>query len=179
MTSPGDSRRGPSRTGRAALAGALLCLAAGSLGCGYRFAVGELGLPPGVGAVYVPVFANRSSEGEAGAIFTEAFADALARSGRVGGPGAPTVLEGTVIFVTSAPVATQRDGQGVGVYQVRARLRLLLVEGSATLCTREIEGGEDYLPSVDLLGLDAARGQALRRLAARLMEQASRDLCFG
>lgn len=155
-----------------------LCVATlAASGCGYRFAVGEAGLPPGIGAVYVPVFDNRSSEGEAGAIFAEAMADALAREGKAAGPQAPARLEGTVISLTSTPVATQRDGTGVGMYQLRARLQLRLLEGETVRCTREIEGGEDYLPSVHLLGLDAARGQAMRRLATRLMEQAARNLC--
>lgn len=170
---PGWGRR------RGVLVGAVLCLTVGSVGCGYRFAVGELGLPPGVGAVYVPVFENRSSEGEAGAMFAEALADAFAKSGRAGGPQARAAVEGAVLSVISSPVATQRDGKGVGIYQVRARLRLRLVEGSQALCTKEFEGGEDYLPSVHLLELDAARSQALRRLATRLMEQASRNLCEG
>lgn len=158
--------------GRLALLGCALVVA----GCGYRFSVGEGLLPEGIGAVYVPVFENRSSEPEAGAYFAEALAETFARSGRAGGPGAPAQIEGEIVSLVSSPAATQRDGRGVGVYRVRARVRLRLVHEGALLCSREVNEGEDYLPSQTLLGLDASRRQAVRRLASRMMDRAAKAL---
>jgi len=146
-------------------------------GCGYRFAVGGAGLPDGVARVYVPVFENRSSDAEAGALFSEALAAALARQGRAAGPGAPAQVQGTVLAIGFAPAATGPDGTGVGVYRLTASLRLRLVREGQVLCDREFSGGEDFLPGADLLGTEAGRRQAARRLAERLMQSASADLC--
>lgn len=151
---------------------ALLGLAA----CGYRFSVGEAALPRGIGAVYVPVFENRSSEPEAGVIFAEALAETFARSGEAGGPSSPAKVEGEIVSLVSSPAATQRDGRGVGVYRVRAKVRLRLLHQGALVCSREVEEGEDYLPSQTLLGLDASRRQAVRRLASRMMDRGARTL---
>lgn len=170
------------RAGRfsAALVLALgLLLASAGVGCGYRFAVGESGIPAAVGAVYVPVFANRSTEAEAGAIFSEALAENLARRGRLAGSGAPARIEGEVLSIVSEPAATGPDGRGVGVYRLRARLRIGLVDQGQVVCTREFAAGEDYLPAVDLLSLEASRRQAVRRLAARMMAEAGYGLCPG
>ncbi|WP_373049382.1 LPS assembly lipoprotein LptE [Vulgatibacter sp.] len=161
---------------RRGLLGAV-ALAAALAGCGYRFAVGGPGLPDGVGQVHVPVFANRSTDAEAGAIFAEAMAEALARSGHAGGPSAPARLEGTVLSTASRPAATGPDGRDTGLYRLEARLRVELLRQGQLLCVREIAGGEDYLPAADLLGIEASRRQALRRLAGRLMESASVELC--
>lgn len=140
--------------------------------CGYRFSVGEQVLPPGLDAVHVPVFDNRSSEPEAGAIFAEALANAFARSGKAAGPSAPARIEGEVVSLVSSPAATQSDGRGVGVYRVRARVRLRLLHEGVLVCSRDVQEGEDYLPSQTLLGLDASRRQAVRRLASRMMDRA-------
>lgn len=147
------------------------------LGCGYRFSVGGPSFPEGIASVYVPVFENRSSEPEAGALFADALSESLARDGKAGGPLAPARIEGVVVSLSSAPAATQRDGQGVGVYRVVGRLLLRLSRDGTTLCAREVQSSEDYLPSQNLLGLDASRRQAIRRLARRMMESAARDLC--
>lgn len=156
---------------------ALLLAAALAAGCGYRFAVGGPGLPDGVDRVHVQVFENRSTDAEAGAIFAEALAEALARAGHVGGADALARVEGTVLSIDSAPAATGPDGRGVGIYRIGARLRLALVQGGQTRCVRELDGAEDFLPTADLLGIEASRRQALRRLAERLMESAASQLC--
>lgn len=163
---------------RRSLAPAFLALVfAGA--CGYRFSVGEGDLPPGIDAVYVPIFENRSSEPEAGAYFAEALAETFARAGRAGGPNTPARIEGEVVSLVSSPAATQRDGKGVGVYRVRARIRLRLVQDGVLICSREVHEGEDYLPSQTLLGLDASRRQAVRRLASRMMDRAAKALVTG
>lgn len=164
------------RFSAAALAVALVASAMG-LGCGYRFAVGESGIPASVGAVYVPVFANRSTDAEAGAIFSGALAETLGRRGRLAGAGAPARIDGEVISIVSEPAATGPDGRGVGVYRLRARVRLGLLDQGQVVCTREFAAGEDYLPAVDLLSLEASRRQAVRRLAERMAAEAEHGLC--
>lgn len=164
------------RLGRVA-AGALL--AALATGCGYRFAVGGPGLPGGVASVYVPVFANRSADAEAGAIFAQALADSLAQAGRLAGPSASARIDGEVLSVSTNPAATRADGTGVSVYRLHAALRLSLVQNGRTLCVREVAGSEDYLPAPDLLGIEASRREAVLRLARKLMDGAEHELCPG
>lgn len=152
-------------------------VAAALCGCGYRFATGGAALPDGISRVYVPVFENRSTDAEAGALFAEALAASLARQGKAGGPGAPAQVVGTVLSISAAPAATGPRGRDVGVYRLAADLRLRLVRGGQVLCEREFSGGEDYLPGTDLLGTEGSRRQATRRLAERLMRSASAELC--
>ncbi|AKU90591.1 LPS assembly lipoprotein LptE [Vulgatibacter incomptus] len=152
-----------------------LALAIG--GCGYQFAVGGPGFPDDIRAVYVPVFANRTSEPEAGAIFSEALAETLARAGRTAGPAAPARVDGEIVSMIAAPAATTRDGTGVGIYRLSAVVRLSLVRDGAELCRRELAGSEDYLPATNLQALEASRREAVRRLAATMMASAGRELC--
>jgi len=168
---PGDSLRSTS----AALL--LLALAAAGSGCGYRFAVGGTGLAEGVHSVYVPVFANRSSEPEAGAIFSQALAEGLAREGRAAGPLAPARIEGEVLSLIASPAATTKTGRGVGIYQLSGVVRLRVVREGSEICRREVSGTEDFLPAQNLLELDASRRRAVRRLAERMMVSAQRELC--
>ncbi len=146
-------------------------------GCGYGFASTGAPLPDGVGAVHVPVLENRSPEPEAGAIFAEALAASLAARGHGGDETAGARIRGVVLDVSSAPIATGPEGTGAGVYRVWAKLRLSLERGGRVLCTREVGGGEDYLPARDILGLEAGRRAALRRLATSLMAEAPATLC--
>jgi len=146
-------------------------------GCGYGFAVGGPGFPEGIPAAFVPVFANRSSEPEAGAFFAEALAESLARDGRAAGPLAPARIEGEILSLIASPAATMNDGRGVGIYRLTGTVRLVLVKEGIERCRREFTGAEDYLPAEDLLGLDASRRLAVRRLAERMMRSAGRELC--
>lgn len=161
------------RAGALAIAAASVAIAA----CGYGFAVGGATLPEGVERVWVPVFANGSTDAEAGALFAEALAAALARAGRDGGPGASARAEGRVVRVEARPAATGPDGRDVGMYRVAAEVEIRLVREGRTLCVRRFAGEEDFLPTVDLLGIEASRRQALRRLADRLMARAADSLC--
>lgn len=146
-------------------------------GCGYGFAVGGPQLPAGVDSVYVPVFLNDSGDAEAGALFADVLAESLARSGKAGGPSAPARIEGRVLRISAQPAATGPDGFGVGAYQLRGAVRLTLRRGTETLCVRELAGSELYLPAQDLLGLEASRREALRRLARKLLSDAANGLC--
>lgn len=150
-----------------------------ALGCGYGFAVGGPGLPEEIGAVYVPVFRNRSSEPEAGAIFAQALAEGLAREGRAAGPHAPARLEGDVLSLMASPAATTKEGKGVGIYRLSGTVRLRLLRDGVELCRREFTATEDYLPAQNLLELDASRRRAVSRLAERMMASAHREICPG
>lgn len=156
-------------------AAALACL--GASACGYGFAVGGPGFPDDVAAVYVPVFANRSSEPEAGAVFSLALAENLAREGRSAGPMAPARIDGEIVSLVASPAATTKDGRGVGIYRLTGTVRLRLLRHERELCRRDFNGAEDFLPAENLLGLDANRREAVHRLAERMMRQAGRELC--
>jgi hypothetical protein len=134
-------------------------------------------LPEGVRSIYVPVFENASVEPDAGAIFAEALAASLAQVGRAGGASAGAAIQGEVLWVTSNSLATGSTGTGVGLYRITARVRLSLMQDGKLLCRRELEAGEDFLPARDLLGLEALRRTALRRLATTLMQGAEYKLC--
>lgn len=127
--------------------------------------------------MFVPVFANRSSEPEAGAFFSEALAETLAREGRAAGPSSPARIEGEILSLIASPAATNKEGRGVGIYRLIGTVRLVLVQNGRERCRREFTGAEDYLPAEDLLGLDASRRLAVRRLAERMMRTAGRELC--
>lgn len=155
-------------------------LAAALAGCGYRFAVGGTGLPPGTGQVHVPVFENRSGEPEAGALFAKALGDSLAARGRLGGIGAGSRIEGVVVSVGAKPFlphATKPDLLGPSLYTIEALVRLTLVKDGEVACSREIYLTDTYLPSSDLLGLETNRGEALRRLATAMMSGAENRIC--
>ncbi|HWV37588.1 MAG TPA: LptE family protein [Vulgatibacter sp.] len=139
--------------------------------------MGGPGFPEEVGAVYVPVFTNRSSEPEAGAVFSQALAEHLAREGRAAGPMSPARIDGEVVSLIASPAATMKDGRGVGIYRLTGTVRLKLLRDGRELCRRDFNGAEDFLPAENLLGLDANRREAVHRLAERMMRQAGRELC--
>lgn len=171
----GERLRRGGRVGKALALALLVALTA--TGCGYAFATGGAPLPEGVQAVYVPVFLNRSSEAEAGAIFADALAEMLAREGKVGGPSAAARVEGEILSLTTSPEATTREGSGVGLYRVSGRVRLTLLRDGRAVCTRELRGTEEYIPSVNLSTLEASRREGVRRLANRMMRDAARRIC--
>ncbi len=149
-------------------------------GCGYRFAVGGSGLPSGTGAIHVAVFENRSSDPEAGALFARALGDSLAARGRLGGIGAPSRIEGVVVGVRTnphLPHPTRPHELSPALYRVEAAVRLTLVVNGEVTCSREFFATDTYLPAVELTGLDANRGEALRRLAGEMMGGAEDRLC--
>lgn len=158
----------------------LWALAAVLAGCGYRFAVGGSGLPAGTGQIHVPVFENRSGEAEAGALFARALGDSLAARGRLGSLSAPSRIEGVVLSVGAKPIlphAEKPDALGPSLYAAEAAVRLTLITEGEVVCSREFYLTDSYVPAADLLGLDANRGEALRRLAAAMMTDAENRLC--
>lgn len=141
-------------------------------GCGYAFTATGGALPGGASSLAVPVFENRTSEAQAGALFADALRDALARRTRLTtSSDASARVEGVVSSIGGGPSALAA-GSSVGAFRVEAVVELSVVEGARVLYTDRVAGGEDYLPGVDLLGSEANRRAALTRLARSLMAEA-------
>jgi hypothetical protein len=151
---------------RVGLASALTLVAAAA-GCGYSTTAGVSRMPPGAERIWVPSFANRTSDAEAGALVASALREELARRGTSGGEGAPARIEGTVNRASAAPVTTQ-SGTWRLVFEVQARLVVDGKEASAVTVRREV----DYLGEVDAIATEGRRRLALRRAAS----EAARDV---
>ena len=150
----------------AVLAAAIATLAAAA-GCGYSATAGASRMPPGAERVYVPSFANRTADAEAGALVASALREELARRGTGGGEGAGARIEGTVNRASVAPVTTQ-SGTWRLVFEVQARLVVDGKDGATVNVRREV----DYLGEVDAIATEGRRRLALRRAAS----EAARDL---
>ncbi|MCX5730593.1 MAG: LPS assembly lipoprotein LptE [Deltaproteobacteria bacterium] len=152
---------------RTAGVAAALALAAAWAGCGYSATAGASRLPPGAEHVFVPPFANRTADAEAGALVAASLREELARRGTAGGEGAPARIEGVVTRVSAAPVTTQ-GGTWRLVFEVQARLLVDGKESAAAAVRREV----DYLGEVDAIATEGRRRLALRRAAS----EAARDI---
>ena len=152
---------------RTAGVAAALALAAAWAGCGYSATAGASRLPPGAEHVFVPPFANRTADAEAGALVAASLREELARRGTAGGEGAPARIEGVVTRVSAAPVTTQ-GGTWRLVFEVQARLLVDGKDAAATTVRREV----DYQGEVDAIATEGRRRLALRRAAS----EAARDI---
>jgi len=151
---------------KALLAGALSVLAVAA-GCGYSATAGAARMPEGAERVFVPSFANRTADAEAGMLVASALREELARRGTAGGEGARARIEGTVSRASVAPVTTQ-SGTWRLVFEVQAKLVVDGKDGAAVNVRREV----DYLGEVDAIATEGRRRLALRRAAA----EAARDI---
>jgi outer membrane lipopolysaccharide assembly protein LptE/RlpB len=82
----------------------LVCLAS----CGYHFAGEGLGPKPGLRCIAIPVFVNKTSEPNAGAIFTDALRQQFMEKGSmrvVPEEDAEAVFKGTITSILIIPVA--------------------------------------------------------------------------
>lgn len=142
----------------------LLCAFAAAA-CGYRVArPGDL---PGGRDIRVAPFQNYTAQVEAGGLFAAALREELAARGRLAAEGSSgPELTGELISVTSAPSAL--GAQGASAFSVSATVRLRLRDGSSVMYEDQVALGEDYLAGVDVLGTEANRRAALRRLARSL-----------
>lgn len=185
---------GPQRPARARPVLAAIAAAIALAGCGYRFTATPSGLPAGVRSVYVPMFANSSSEPGAGAWFTEAMREELVRSGVIGGEASDAVIRGEVTRVSLEPgIVTNVSPEGsriaaVASYRVVATARVRLVRGGETLRGIVVSDSEDFvpgpsgsnsIPGQSILATEANRRVALRRLASTLMNRAWTTLASG
>lgn len=143
------------------LAFALLLLA----GCGYRFTAPNASLPGGVRAARVPFFLNRTAEPGAELPFTQAARDQLDRAGRLGGPDAQGVLEGTILGVNSGPFLSSPTLGRQPVFRMSATLALTLKKNGQVVGNTTVSVSEEFPSGADVLLTETNRAAALRRIA--------------
>jgi len=110
---------------------------------------------------------NGTAQAEAGGIFADELRRELAGRGRLerDGSSAPE-LSAELVALRSSPSGVGAEG-GATSYRIDAELRLKWPNYEDA-----ITGGEDYLTGVDVLGTEANRRAALRRLARTLAAEA-------
>jgi hypothetical protein len=150
----------PGRLRRPEISVSLILVAASA--CGYAPVRGKTA--PGLRVAEVR---NDTAQAEAGGIFAAELRRELAGRGRLEpeGSSAPQ-LAAELVRLRSAPSGVGAEGGAVS-YRIDAELRLKVGEYQDA-----VAGGEDYLTGVDVLGTEANRRAALRRLARALAAEA-------
>ncbi|HUJ25893.1 MAG TPA: LPS assembly lipoprotein LptE [Myxococcales bacterium] len=106
---------------------------------------------------------NDTAQAEAGGIFASELRGELAGRGRLDESGPALAVELSSIKT----LATTAGTEGGSAFQVQ-----VVLVASAGEWRDTITGGEDYLGGVDVLGTEANRRAALRRLARTLAREA-------
>jgi hypothetical protein len=142
------------------LAGALL--ASSVIACGYAPVRGRT-----APALRVAAVKNDTAQAELGGIFAAELRRELSARGRLAQDGstAPELLA-ELAALRTAPSGVGAEG-GAASYRIDAELRVRAPGYEDT-----VSGGEDYLTGVDVLGTEANRRAALRRLARALAAEA-------
>jgi Lipopolysaccharide-assembly len=145
-----------------------ISIAAFACSCGYQVArPGEL--PKGQ-AIRVAAFQNYTAQVEAGGLFATALRAELEARGKLAPDGSTAPeLTGELLSLASTPSAL--GAQGASAYNLAAAVRVRLREGSAVVYEDQIGLGEDYLAGIDVLGTEANRRAALRRLARSISRE--------
>jgi hypothetical protein len=134
------------------------------LGCGYSLA--RQGTTP----LQVAAFRNYTAQVEASGLFAMALREEVAAHGRLSESDGPT-LQGELLALRSAPSGP--GASGAQAFRLDADLLLRVVDARGAVSYEDRASfGEDYLTGVDVLGTEANRRAALRRLA----RAASREL---
>lgn len=151
--------QGPARAGGGRVLAAL-GVAAMLSGCGY--AIARKGGP----ALQVAAVRNDTAEAEAGGQLASALRDLLHQRGRLAADssGAPGI-EAELVSLRNFPSALGGEGAAAFRLEAQVKLRARGAEDTAT-------ASEDYLAGVDVLGTEANRRAALRRV----LRAASREL---
>ena len=151
------------RTGTHAYAERCLPLVLVAVSCGYSVAQ-QRG-----GPLQVAVVRNATAQVEAGGLLAQALREELQARGRLGGDGPR--LEAELLAIRSAPSAL--GAQGAAAFRLDADVHVRVVEPSGAVSYDDrATWGEDYLQGVDVLGTEANRRAALRRV----LRAASREL---
>ena len=133
-----------------------------ALGCGYK--VAKPGEVPKGQDIRVAAFQNYTAQVEAGGVFASALREELAARGRLAPEGSSgPELTGELLSVASTPSAL--GAQGAAAFSVAATVRIRLRDASGIVYEDQLGLGEDYLAGIDVLGTEANRRAALRRLA--------------
>ena len=146
-------------------------------GCGYRFVAPNSTLPKGVEKVQVPVFRNNTSEPGAEELFTDALRELYLHSGKLADDSADTVVEGTLLSVSSTPLVST-PGR-LPNYRVNIVVALKLMRGPQQLGQVVVSGGEEFPSGADLLWAETWRGAAIRRVAEAMMREGAERLATG
>ena len=130
--------------------------------CGYAAVRGK----PATGLRVAPV-KNGTAQAEAGGIFATELRRELAGRGRLEPDSSPAPeLSAELLALRSYPSGVSAEG-GAASYRIDADLRVRAPGYEDT-----ITASEDYLTGVDVLGTEANRRAALRRLARTLSAEA-------
>ena len=133
-----------------------------ALGCGYAPVRGS----PAAG-LRVAAVKNDTAQAEAGGIFGAELRRELAARGRLEPDGsAAKELAAELVALRTVPSGVGAEG-GAASYRIDAELRIRAGDWEDG-----VVGGEDYLTGVDVLGTEANRRAALRRLARTLAAEA-------
>ena len=151
---------------RLAACGTVLALA-----CGYSFSHGGR-LPAGAAALGVAAPLNRTAQAEAGGLFAAALREELSARGQLGdGPSA----ELEIVALRSSPSALA--GAGAFAFRLDAEVRLRIRDAAGgALYEDGAVLGDDYLAGVDVLGTEANRRAALRRLCTAIARELVRRM---
>ncbi len=139
--------------------------------CGYSLARGAP-LPGGGKSLAVAPFTNQTAFADVGGLFAGAMRDALAAHGRlaVEGDSSAASLQGDLRALHDYPSAL--GATGASAFHLAADVRLRIVGADGLLYEDNASAGEDYLQGIDVLGTEANRRTALRRLADKLVREA-------
>lgn len=151
--------RGAEARARLCAAWTLLCAAAA---CGYA----PVRARP-AGGLRVAAVRNDTAQAEAGGIFAAELRRELAGRGMLEPDSSPAPeLRAELRGLRSAPSGVSAEG-GAASFHLDADIHLEAPEYADT-----VAGGEDYLAGVDVLGTEANRRAALRRLMRTLAAEA-------
>lgn len=140
-------------------------------GCGYRFTAPNASLPGNVRAAHVPFFTNRTAEPGAEMAFTQAARDQLERAGRLGGPDAEGVLEGTILSVNSGPFLQAPTLPRQPVFRMSATVSLTLKKAGVVVGSATASVSEEFPSGADVLLTESNRAAALRRIADAVVRE--------
>jgi hypothetical protein len=145
-----------------------IAIAVAASACGYQIARPS-DVPKGQ-PIRVAGFENYTAQVEAGGLFASALRAELAARGRLASEGGVgPELTGELLSLASTPSAL--GAQGAAAYNLSAAVRVRLRDGSAVVYEDLVGLGEDYLAGVDVLGTEANRRAAMRRLSLRISRE--------
>jgi hypothetical protein len=114
----------------------------------------------------VAVVRNETAQAEAGGVLASELRSELAGRGWLESDSSSAqLLEARIVGLVSFP--TSAGTEGAAAYRLSADLRVK-IDGYEDV----VQGGEDYLAGIDVLGTEANRRAALRRLFRSLAREA-------
>jgi len=146
----------------------LLTVALAAAACGYH--VAKPGDVPTGQAIRVKSFENYTAQVEAGGIFAAALREELSARGRLA-PESSAGPELTAELLSLASVPSALGAQGASAYSLSAAVRVRLRDASGIVYEDQVGLGEDYLAGIDVLGTEANRRAALRRLSLHISRE--------